>query len=259
MITPAQYSFLVEPIKEYRVQHLRGNAHLEQWDIRRHLIRCFGFGGFDIETKSVTCVAQIEHKPAKEGDKSRWTVVYTAEVRLSLKTQSGAVFAVYEDGASGDSQNQPSLGDAHDQALKTALSQALKRCAVNLGDQFGLSLYNGGRLDAVVHRSLVAPDGMPTAVPKDDAPVQPEPVQADELVGDPLAVPPAGMVTQVQLRHMHALFRELGIGGQDNREKRLALVAEILGLPGMKSSTDLTEDQANHVINGLTTRKRGGR
>jgi len=178
-LSAAQYGFLTEPINAGRVQHLRGNAHLEQWDIRRHLIRCFGFGGFDVETKSSKMLAQIEHPPQKDGDKPRWTVVWAAEVRLTIKSAEGAVIAVYEDGATGDSQNQPSLGDAHDQALKTALSQALKRCAVNLGDQFGLSLYNGGKADAVVHRTLVAPMGAADREKPAEETVLPEPAPVD--------------------------------------------------------------------------------
>lgn len=167
-----QYDFLLAPIDKNRVQQHRGNSHLEAWDVRRHLIRAFGFDGFDIETKALNLVREIE---TKNGDRSRWTVVYTAEIRLSIKV-AGKVIAVFEDGAAGDSINQPGLGDAHDQALKTALSQGLKRCVVNLGDQFGMSLYNDGSLAPVVRRSLVWPGAdAPQQMPSDDAPVRPEP------------------------------------------------------------------------------------
>ena len=44
------------------------------------------------------------------------------------------------------------IGDAHDMALKTAESGALKRAATNLGDQFGLSLYNDGSMLPLVKR-----------------------------------------------------------------------------------------------------------
>ncbi|XTZ18161.1 Rad52/Rad22 family DNA repair protein [Micromonospora echinospora] len=178
-LTPKQYAFLIDQIQDSRVRQLRGNSHLEAWDIRRNLIRAFGFGGFDVETKALDLVAQIEHPPAQQGGKSRWTVVYRAEIRLTVKAADGSTIAVLEDGAAGDSQNQPSLGDAHDQAMKTALSQGLKRCAVNLGDQFGLSLYNGGKTNRVVVRSLVHPEQPEAPVdpglPKDDSPVLPEP------------------------------------------------------------------------------------
>jgi hypothetical protein len=171
-ITDAQFKFLTARIATARVQQNQGQSHLEQWDVRRHLIRIFGFGGFDVETIKCELIERLEHAPGTitvskwvDGKKTeipneaaRWTIVYRAEVRLTIKSPiDGSVLAVYEDGATGDSCNQPSVGDAHDQAMKTALSQALKRCAVNLGDQFGLSLYNNGSQTAVVQRTLVYP------------------------------------------------------------------------------------------------------
>jgi hypothetical protein len=188
MITREQYEFLAQGIAPNRVQSLRGNSHLEQWDIRRHLIRCFGFGGFNTFTKSTQLLSQIEHPPKSDRDKPRWSVVWSAEVRLVIKAVDGSTLATYEDGATGDSQNQPSLGDAHDQALKTALSQALKRCAVNLGDQFGLSLYNDGGTSPVVLSSLVAPADAKVEKATDDLPVRPEPGTPDETVFDGFVV-----------------------------------------------------------------------
>ena len=43
-------------------------------------------------------------------------------------------------------------GDAHDMAIKTAETQALKRAAINLGDQFGLSLYKKGSTGPLVRK-----------------------------------------------------------------------------------------------------------
>jgi len=77
--------------------------------------------------------------------------------------------------AIGDATNQPGLADAHDLALKTADSQALKRAAVNMGDQFGLSLYNNGSFDPVVNRSLAYMKPQEQPKPVADPPVQPEP------------------------------------------------------------------------------------
>nr|WP_015061039.1 Rad52/Rad22 family DNA repair protein [Streptomyces sp. W75]AFH75225.1 Hypothetical protein pCQ4.100 [Streptomyces sp. W75] len=182
-LSAPQLRMLHGPITKNRVRMLRGMAHLEAWDVRRQLTRIFGFGGFDVETISLDQVAERE---TLKGDKPRWTVVYRAQVRLTIKDTSGNPIARFEDGAAGDSVNQPSLGDAHDMAMKTALSQALKRCAVNLGDQFGLSLYNNGSLDAVVMFSAPhPPEEWKKASPPvtvEDPPVQPEPTpepQAD--------------------------------------------------------------------------------
>jgi len=192
-LTEQQAGFLLQPISEKRVRHLRGMSHLEAWDVRRQLIRIFGFEGFTIETQSLDLVAERE---SKSGDRSRWTVVYRAQVRLTLKATDGRPLTVFEDAAAGDAVNQPSLGDAHDLAMKTALSQALKRCAVNLGDQFGLSLYNDGSQAPVVLGSL-AYMGKPVAE-SEDSEVRPEPSPQGQTPPDPEPTLPAGSATPSQ-------------------------------------------------------------
>lgn len=166
-----QVKTLFAPINPGRVQNLRGQSHLEAWDVRRWLNRVFGFGGWADETLELACVAQVEINPG------RWTVIYRAQVRLTVKTADGRVLTTYDDAAMGDSRNQPALGDAHDQAMKTALSQALKRCAHNLGDQFGLSLYNDGSRNPVGIWSAahVLPKDAGDDTLPDDEPVKPEP------------------------------------------------------------------------------------
>lgn len=169
-LTPRQYDYLVKPISPDRVRQSQGQSHVEAWDVRRTLIRIFGFGGYNLETKRLDLIAQIEIPAPAANGRSRWTVIYRADVRLTVKDQHGREVAHFEDSATGDSANQPSLGDAHDMAVKTALSQALKRCATNLGDQFGLSLYNKGSVGPVVVGSLVSPMSGQPAVSASDAP-----------------------------------------------------------------------------------------
>ena len=194
-ITAEQYGYLVLGINPDRVRKLDNQSHVEAWDIRRTLIRVFGFGGYNVETLSLDLVREIEHEPGSvmqtkwvnkqkttvPNERTLWTVVYRAQVRLIVKDAQGREIAHFDDGATGGSVNQPSLGDAHDMATKTSLSQALKRCAVNLGDQFGLSLYNKGGSDAVVVRSLVSPVANQPAVTPHDAP----PVLGGEMDDEP--------------------------------------------------------------------------
>lgn len=259
-LTASQYQFLCRGIDNGRVQHLRGNSHLEAWDVRRHLIRIFGFGGFDITTKSTTLVAQIEH-PAIDnkgipvpGGKSRWTVVYTAEIRLTIKHPDGTILTVLEDGAAGDSQNQPSLGDAHDQALKTALSQGLKRCVVNLGDQFGLSLYNDGSADPVVLRSLVTPDGdSPTTAPPQDPPVKPEPkpenpapTSGAPVEGGPaLAGPEQVLASPEQRAELFGLLKQADLA---DPEAALRYINSVIKPASVEGTKELTIAQAVQVV-----------
>ena len=149
-----QVDALLAPLHPGRVRQVQGNAHLEAWDIRRHLLRVFGWGGWDFTVVSCDLVSERSVWDEKQPLKGRHTIVYRVVGRLTIKDPEGTVLAVFEDGATGDASNQPSLGDAHDMALKTAMSQALKRCAMNLGDRFGLSLYANGSTEAVVAGSL---------------------------------------------------------------------------------------------------------
>jgi recombination DNA repair RAD52 pathway protein len=164
-------------------------AHLEAWDIRRWLTRIFGFGGWAYTT-DVELVA--EHRKDDHRKRNRdgqeygpsytaWTVVYRSKVRLEIRDAHGNELSYFEEYAAGDAVNQPRLGDAHDFALKTAESQALKRAAVNLGDQFGLALYDkGGHIvdhpdtGRKVVRGVVAAtlDRFAQQAPDEDPPVQ---------------------------------------------------------------------------------------
>lgn len=66
---------------------------------------------------------------------------------------------------------------------------------------------------------------------------------------------PDGPVGQDQHRHMHALWRELGAGGDEKREFRLQKTAEWLGLDSLDSSATLTRAQADAVISCLKQTK----
>lgn len=153
-----QVEALLRPLDSTRVQNLKGQSHLASWDVRRWLLRIFGWGGWSFQVASCDLVA--EHTQIKPGTENQTppryqhTVVYRVIGRLTLHCGHGVTVMSFEDGATGDAQNLPTLGDAHDFALKTAMSQALKRCAINLGDQFGLSLYNNGNPSPVVLRTV---------------------------------------------------------------------------------------------------------
>lgn len=154
-LSKEQVTQLLAPLSPSRVQRDDKNmSHLAAWDVRRYLIRIFGPTGWENEIISLDFVYEKPTKTQKGRD--AWIVGYRATTRLCVKDENGKILSRWEDGAFG-SATLPSLGDAHDMAMKTALSQSLKRCAVNLGDQFGLSLYNSGSVVAVVGRTLASP------------------------------------------------------------------------------------------------------
>ena len=150
-----QVTVLIEPIKEGRVYQAQGQSHVAAWDVTAHLTRMFGFGNWDKEIVSLDVVSQARGSELGITAKDGWYVTYRCVMRLHVRNESGVLVCSIDDGATGTAQNQPSLGDAHDFAMKNAISYALKRCAKDLGDQFGLSLYNKGQTGPVVRRTII--------------------------------------------------------------------------------------------------------
>jgi hypothetical protein len=204
-LTDQQLKVLYSALHNDRVGHnQKGFAHVQQWDVRRFLIRVFGFGGYDTELVSIDLIREIEHPPSNQGGKPRWTVAYRVHQRLTVKDIAGRPIATFDGVATGDAQNQPSLGDAHDGAVKEADSQSLKRAAVNLGDAFGLSLYNGGKTAPVVlwsaahpHLTIKGPVAGQDDTKPQDPPVEPEP-DATPDSSDPDPTPPASAAALAQ-------------------------------------------------------------
>ena len=154
-----QVAQLLRPINPRRVSQRDGMSHLEAYDVRAHLNRILGFGRFSADLLDLALLFEAEGEKTKEGRTWRvYSVGYRATVRLTVCAPDGTVIATYTEAATGDATNFPEAkrADAHDFAIKTAESQALKRCAVNLGDQFGLSLYAKGSTSAVVGRTLIS-------------------------------------------------------------------------------------------------------
>lgn len=167
----AQTKQLLAPIKATRVlKDGKGHSHLSQQDVTAHLIRVFGFGGFSTELLDLSLISEECANPEEPAyGRRKWFVIYKATMRLTICDEDAIVVAQYEDASTGDAQNQV-RHDAHDLAMKSAISLAKKRCTINLGDQFGLSLYNKGQMTALVggtHILPPKPEGNEAVAPKD--------------------------------------------------------------------------------------------
>lgn len=265
-LTVEQYKYLLKEIHPNRVKELRGMSHLEAWDVRRTLTRVFGYGGWDQELLSATMAHSSvvqRRKRNKEGLEygepyDAFTVVYTVTLRLVIKDRYGFAIAHFDDGAAGDSVNQPSVGDAHDMALKTAISQALKRAAINLGDQFGLSLYNDHSRSPVVNATFVPPADLTAAesdMPINEVGAEPQPQRDDD------ASPPIGagleprLIQPEQRSEIAQLWRDLGLHTDDRYAKRMEIVRATLGMPGLEDTSSLAEADAQTLIYSLRKRK----
>jgi recombination DNA repair RAD52 pathway protein len=141
-----QLTALMADLNPGRISNLkRGSgslSYLEAWDVKATLIKVFGFGGFS--AKAETKIERI-FTGEEVGANSKWTVLASAHVELYIH-QLGAV---YTEGAVS-SQAGSQVGEVADFAVKTAESDALKRAAIYLGTQFGLSLYNNGSTQDII-------------------------------------------------------------------------------------------------------------
>lgn len=171
LFTAEQTRQLLQPINGRRVKEANGHNHVPAYEVIAHLNRIFGFGNWSYETlheelvfETVRPESQVgtykvngQDKPLADAPhKWRYDACYRASVRLTIFDKEHRLVTWYDDSSTGDAQNL-TRADAHDLALKSAISLAKKRAAVHLGDQFGLSLYNKGSMLAIILKTLVAP------------------------------------------------------------------------------------------------------
>lgn len=241
----AQTDQLLKPISGQRVlRDAKGHSHVSQQDVTAHLIRVFGFGGFNTEVLDVQCVFERKtlsiSKGKQEPDPNRYDVCYRALLRLSVKDETGRVVAQYEDGSTATAQNQ-TQGDAHDLAYKSAISLAKKRAAINLGDQFGLSLYNKGQTDALVRGTLIKPvseeeepatgdlqDGVPRQVSLGNDEIEMEDPTAPTLEDpQPYHDALAAAATRQELDSAGAMIAAATLKADDRQELRAAYTEQL--------------------------------
>jgi recombination DNA repair RAD52 pathway protein len=148
-LTPRQLEALHARLNPSRVQERSGMSYLEAWDVKASLIKVFGYGGFSAECLDAKIVREDKVAQTGNSEKMNWAVSAQATVRLTIP-QLGVV---YTESAIATNK-QPDWGEAADTALKSAESDALKRAAIYLGTQFGLSLYKNGSTDNIINTVL---------------------------------------------------------------------------------------------------------
>lgn len=164
VLTVEQYQTLRRPINRNRIaKRSHGGkdlSYLEAWDVKAHLTRIFGFANYDSE---VIETEPVFERPVKVGagerEKDGIECAWMVTVRLTIRDAKGRRLCRFTESAVGSAVGTVNYGDLHDNAVKQAASDALKRCAINLGNQFGLSLYDNGSTADVVRKPLIAPKG----------------------------------------------------------------------------------------------------
>lgn len=169
ILTPEQIRVLgATRLNPGRVKSRDGNSYLQAWDVKATLLKVFGWGGFSTEVLDAQIVSIREHAAGtlghverkktqyKEiGDPKTPQVIAQVTMRLTLHNIGPAGQDVHHTEVAVGLNSQWDIGIACDTALKAAESDALKRCAIFLGTQFGLSLYNDGSHADVVKKVFV--------------------------------------------------------------------------------------------------------
>lgn len=131
-------------------------AYLEAWDIKAMLIRAFGYGGFSADVIESDLIKIITDATDRQGNPKTPQALAKSTVRITIYgIGPGGQDVTYTESAIGSNSGWD-LGDIADNAIKSASSDALKRAAIYLGSQFGLSLYRKGQTADVV-RVVFAP------------------------------------------------------------------------------------------------------
>ena len=99
-------------------------AYVESWHVIQEANRIFGFDGWSSETLETFLVSEDPK-----------CITYIARVRIT-------VGAIVREGTGAGHGRMGGIGDKHESAIKEAESDARKRCLMQFGDSFGLSLYD---------------------------------------------------------------------------------------------------------------------
>jgi len=133
----------------------------------------FGFGNWDAETVEMKREHEpVQFPPSEEHPKGSIVVTYSARVRVTVYSQDGSRKVVRER-SGGHRGFGPTVGQAVEDCIKAAGTDATKRAFVTFGNIFGLALYDREQrnvgaperkqvalMRASSHRS---PGGSPTA------------------------------------------------------------------------------------------------
>jgi len=123
---------LSEKVVRTRKHEGRTLSYIEGWYAIAEANRVFGFDGWDRETLEAQCIWQDARRDPK-------ACAYVARVRIRVRAGDRVVS---RDGSGTGHGSGPSLGEAHESALKEAETDATKRALATFGNLFGLALYD---------------------------------------------------------------------------------------------------------------------
>jgi recombination DNA repair RAD52 pathway protein len=171
MFTPEQRALLEGKLDKPNVKSRRGAngravAYLEAWHIIDMANEVFGFGNWDAETMEMKREHDPVHiPPSEENPKGGIVVTYSARVRVTVYSQDGSRKVVRErtGGHRGFGQT---VGQAVEDCIKAAETDATKRAFVTFGNIFGLALYDRAQ------RNIGTPEPRPIPTERTLTPIE---------------------------------------------------------------------------------------
>lgn len=147
MFTPEQEQQLAGKLDPANVKARQGAngrklSYLEGWYVVDLANQIFGFGNWDAETTEMLREHEPVHiPPTEDNPKGAVVVAFSAKVRLTVHSRDGTRKVVRER-TGGHRGFGPTVGQAVEDAIKAAETDATKRAFVTFGNVFGLALYD---------------------------------------------------------------------------------------------------------------------
>lgn len=144
-LTFYQVEQLVMSINGAYVESKQGKAYLAQHQARAEMNRIFGYGNWDIVADDpVLLYEEQRNGSGQNSGKLYWIAGYRMKVTISIRDLWGMPIATFTGTHAEENASLPNRGEAHAMAITSVESYAMRRALINLGDRFGLGLYNGG-------------------------------------------------------------------------------------------------------------------
>jgi DNA repair and recombination protein RAD52 len=162
MFTEQQEKDLSAPLDGDNVKQRQGAnrqslSYLEGWQLIAVANRIFGFGNWSRETLQMEPL----HVPklitnAEASEEGKVVAAFFARVKITVLAKDDTRSVVRE-GCGAARGFAKTVGEAMENAIKSAETDAMKRALVTFGDQFGLTLYDREQKNVAARRSKRQP------------------------------------------------------------------------------------------------------
>lgn len=248
---------LKKPLSPALPKTLKGMRYLEGHTVISQANRIFGFDGWGYDVVSVQ-LHEIDTKD-KKGNPTK-AYGYSATVTVTVNGAPPRTDVGFNTVAEWRSGYHP---DAHDTAMKGAVTDAMKRALRSFGHQFGNGLYGDGTYDQKMENEQAAPPQNGQRAPQSNARgSSAKPTQNGAQAAPP---PPANgddaqFMDDKPLKSVIEQINELGADHYGKEEWWAGVNAEVakwVSTGNVDNIANLTAAEADRVLNSLKKKGAG--